>query len=132
MSPPRSAAPRDHPAVHGNPGEPAVHRRARPPHPGRVPAVLRPAALRRTIPMKCVLVFTQCDEATHYKLPALASRISSSVLFLFSCLVPFISLMCSHIRGCLLRKSLICCSAPFFFFFFVFSLVYFYLLAVLL
>lgn len=64
-SPPRSAAPRDHPAVHGNPGEPAVHRRARPPHPGRVPAVLRPAALRRTIPMKCVLVFTRCDEATH-------------------------------------------------------------------
>lgn len=46
--------------------------------------------------------------------PALASRISSSVLFLFSCLVPFISLMCSHIRGCLLRKSLICGSAPFF------------------
>lgn len=67
--------------------------------------------------------------------PALASRISSSVLFLFSCLVPFISLMCSHIRGCLLRKSLICGSAPFFSFwmyFFVFSFVYFYLLAVLL
>lgn len=41
------AAPRDHPAVHGNSGEPAVHSGARPPHPGRLPAVLCAAALRR-------------------------------------------------------------------------------------
>lgn len=41
-------APRDNPAVHGNSGEPAVHGRARPPHPGRLPAVLCSAALRHT------------------------------------------------------------------------------------
>lgn len=36
----------DHPAVYGHPGEPAVHRWARPSHPGCLPAVLCSSALR--------------------------------------------------------------------------------------
>lgn len=83
----RPAAPCDHPAVHGNPGEPAVHRRARPTHPGRVPAVLCPAALRHTHTgtcnwMKCVL---RNYQLLHQEYP----HFSFFFLVFFLCLVPF-------------------------------------------
>lgn len=43
-----SAASPDNPAVHGDPGEPALHGRVRSSHPGCVPAVLCSAGLTVT------------------------------------------------------------------------------------
>lgn len=41
-----STASPNNPAVHGDPGEPALHRRIRPSYPGCVPAILCPTGLR--------------------------------------------------------------------------------------
>lgn len=41
----------NNPAVHGDPGEPALHCRVRPAYPGCVPAVLCPAGLSPLLPL---------------------------------------------------------------------------------
>ena len=137
----RPAAPRHHPAVHGNPGEPAVHRRARPPHPGRLPAVLRPAALRDADEVR------SCAHAV----PDVITRLIRNYLLLHQesplyvlfvsptlCSVPMISVNVQPRPRTSFKvgiQTLVCHSWSFFIIFiigFVLSLVDFYLLLVFL